>query len=383
MFSSAVKLFSLSGFDIKVDPSWLIIASLVTWSLSQQYFPEVLPDISGTAHLVMALVGMVGFFASLLLHELAHSIVARNLGVPIKSITLFIFGGIAELGAEPSSARDEFWIAIAGPVMSFCLAFGFWAVAQVAWFASSSQAVVEVISYLALVNLVLAIFNMVPAFPLDGGRVLRAYLWHRNGDMLVATQVAARSGAFFGYFLMVLGVIAFFQGAFVVGLWQLMIGGSVLIAARVNYTSQLARTVFKDKTVGALMEHHPITAGPDMTLSEFVNQIMLRRGVNFAPVVEGNILLGHIDQSVLAGIDRENWGNTCVDDVFVGLDQSVMVEPELPISDLLEIIAKTGRRKFMVVSDHHLFGVITLADLTEFLSHSDITENQHQAASRR
>ncbi|MCX8225406.1 MAG: site-2 protease family protein, partial [Sulfitobacter sp.] len=184
MFSNAVKLLSLNGFDIKIDPSWIIIASLVTWSLSQKYFPSVLADASSATYWAMGLLGMLGFFGSLLLHELGHSIVARYLGVPIKSITLFIFGGMAELGKEPSSARDEFWIALAGPVTSLALALGFWTIAQGTWLTSGSEPLFEVASYLALVNLVLALFNMLPAFPMDGGRVLRAYLWHRHGDVL-------------------------------------------------------------------------------------------------------------------------------------------------------------------------------------------------------
>ncbi len=368
MFSNAVRLFSLNGFDIKVDPSWLIIAALITWSLSQQYFPEALPDAPQVVYLVMAVVGMLGLFGSLLLHELAHSIVARQLGVPIKSITLFIFGGMAELGTEPTSARDEFRIAVAGPLMSFSLAFGFWILAQMIWVASDATALVEVLSYLALINLVLALFNLVPAFPLDGGRILRAYLWQRSGDALAATQAAARSGTIFAYFLMMMGVMALFQGAFVAGLWQLMIGGFVLIAARSSYTSQLARTVFDGKRVSALMTHDPVTVAPDVTLSEFVNRIVLGLGVTFVPVVEDNVLLGHIDQSVLSKIDRENWTNTQVGDVFVGLDRGLMIAPDLPVPELFEIISKTGQRKFMVVLDHHLHGVITLADLTRYLN---------------
>ncbi|MGB7242648.1 MAG: site-2 protease family protein [Sulfitobacter sp.] len=382
MFSNAVKLFSLNGFDIKVDPSWLIIASLVTWSLSQQYFPDILPGASGATYLTMAIVGMLGLFASLLLHEVAHSVVARHLGVPIKGITLFIFGGMAELGAEPTSARDEFWIALAGPVMSFCLAFGFWVCVHVGLIISNATALVAVLSYLALINMVLALFNLVPAFPLDGGRVLRAYLWHRNGDILAATQTAARSGAFFAYVLMALGVTALFQGAVAAGLWQLMIGGFVLVAARSSYTTQLARTVFESKTVGALMVDNPITVGPEMTLSAFVNQVMLRKNISFAPVIESDVLLGHIDQSVLSDIDRENWANTRVGDVFVGLDQGAMIGPELPVPDLLERIAKTGRRKFMVVSDHHLLGVITLADLTRYLTLADLAGPPQAKAQR-
>ncbi|PTX53823.1 Zn-dependent protease [Litoreibacter ponti] len=368
MFANSVKLFSINGFDIKIDPSWLIIAALVTWSLSQQYFPDALPGHSASAYLAMAVAAMLGLFGSLLLHELAHSVVARSLGVPIKSITLFLFGGVAELEDEPSSGMTELWIAIAGPLMSFVLAFGFWALADAASLLGIAPSTVSVLSYLAVINLVLAVFNMVPAFPLDGGRVLRAYLWHRSGDVLAATRTAARSGTVVGYCLMALGVASLFQGAVVSGLWQVMIGGFVLMAARAAYAAQLAKSVFEGQTVAALMTRDPITVGPEMTLSNFVNQIMLRHRISFVPVIEGKVLLGHIDQSVLSGIDRENWANTRVGDVYVGLQDTAIVSPETPVPDLLARIGDTGDRKFMVVTDHSLKGVITLSDLTHCLN---------------
>ena len=368
MFSNAVKLCSIKGFDIKVDPSWLVIASLVTWSLSQHYFPKILPDTTKATHLIMALVAMLGLFSCLLLHELAHSVVARHLGVPIKSITLFIFGGMAELGAEPSSARDEFWIALAGPAMSIALAFGFWILAQSVWLSSTAAPIAEVFSYLAIINLVLALFNLVPAFPLDGGRVLRAYLWHRNGNVLAATKTAAWFGEIFAYLIMALGVVALFGGAIALGLWHLMIGGFMLVAARASSSAQMARAVFSGKSVRAIMTPDPVTVNPDTTLSHFVNLAMLRHNVSFVPVVEDGVLLGHMDASVLCGIDREHWGNTRVGDVFVGLEQSPMVTPDLAVSELLEMILTTGRRKFMVMQDHQLRGVVTLADLTRHLN---------------
>jgi Zn-dependent protease/CBS domain-containing protein len=301
--------------------------------------------------------------------RIGHSVVARHLAVPIKSITLFLFGGIAELEAEPKSGLTEFWIAIAGPLMSLTLAFGFWVLAGAATAIGVAPAATSVLNYLALVNLVLAVFNLVPAFPLDGGRVLRAYLWHRSGDVLAATRTAAWSGSVFAYFLMALGVMALFQGAIVAGLWQVMIGGFVLIAARAAYTSQLTKSVFDGHTVADLMTYDPITTQPDMTLAAFVSQIMLHHNVSFIPVTEDAVLLGHIDPSVLRGIDRENWANTQVGDVFVGLHDAVMVAPETLPSDLMERIAQTGHRKFMVVDDHQLQGVITLSDLTTYLSH--------------
>jgi Zn-dependent protease/CBS domain-containing protein len=364
MFANARKILTVNGFDIKLDPSWLIIASLITWSLSQQYFPYEFPGATSTAYLAMAVIAMLCFFASLLLHELAHSVVARRLGVPIKSITLFMFGGVAELEAEPTSAPVEFWIALAGPLMSLSLAFGFWMLAQIASMVTDVTPVTLVLSYLALVNIVLALFNLVPAFPLDGGRMLRAYLWDRSGNVLNATKTAANAGATFAFILMGLGLLALFQGALVTGLWQLLIGGFVLTAARSSYQSQLAHKVFDGKFVRDLMKPDPITIGPDMTLSEFVNLIMLQHGVSFVPVIESGILLGHMDQAILSGIDRENWGSTQVGDVFAKSDNQSTLAPDLPVQDLLALISKTGQRKFLVTKGQTLLGVISLADLT-------------------
>lgn len=378
MFSHAIKLLTINGFAIKIDPSWVIIAALVTWSLAQQLFPDTVPGLSRMTYLAMAVVAMLGLFASLLLHELAHSVIARRLGVPIRSITLFVFGGVAELDAEPKSAAAEFWIAIAGPMMSLALAVGIGTLAQIARIDSAAPPVTVVLSYLATINLVLGLFNLIPAFPLDGGRVLRAYLWQRSGDVLSATRTAAQSGRFFAYGLMGLGILALFQGALVAGLWYLLIGGFVLIAAQSSYTAQLAKTAFEGKSVGAMMAREPITVSPDMTLAALVNQIMLRRAVSFLPVMEDGVLLGHIDQSVLSSIDRENWANTRVGDVFVGLEGGVMVDPDLALPDLLEIIRSTGRRKFMVVRDHELLGVITLSDLTRYLGSTLLPRPQQQ-----
>lgn len=371
MLANAVKLFTLNNFDIKVDPSWLLIAALITWSLSRQFFPDVLPGADMSVYLAMAIISMLALFASLLMHELAHSVVARHLGIPIKSITLFLFGGVAELEAEPTSARAEFWIAVAGPAMSLCLAVGFWMLEYIAIWSGLPAAPVEVLSYLALINLVIALFNLLPAFPLDGGRVLRAFLWWRSGDVLSATRSASQSGAVLAYALMALGVVSLFQGGLVAGLWQIMIGGFVLISARASYAQQLTKLVFDDQTVGALMTPNPVTVSPDVTLSEFVNQIMLQKHVTFVPVLEGDVLLGHMDPSVLAGIDRENWANTRVGDVYVGLDKGTLTGADVPIQDLLETISHTGQRKFLVVSDHDLLGVISLSDLTRYLNSAD------------
>jgi len=367
MFSNAIKLATVSGFDIKVDPSWALIAALVTWTLSQQYFPATLPDQTSQMYVVMAVVAMLSFFGSLLLHELAHSVVARRFGVQIKGITLFLFGGVAELAEEPRSATAEFWIALAGPAMSLSLSAVFWLLARLSGQILNAPAVTETLSYLAVVNLVIALFNLVPAFPLDGGRVLRAYLWHRHGDILWATKAAARSGTIFAYGLMFLGVLVLFQGLLITGLWYIMIGFFVLGAARGAYHSQIMDNAFAGKTVGSLMVQNPILVSPEMTLSDFVNTVVLSKRVSFVPVVEDGILLGQIDKDVLSVIDHDNWSNTRVGDVFAGLDVASTVPPDMPISDLMAQIAQTGTRKFLVVKDHTLLGVITLANLIGYM----------------
>jgi Zn-dependent protease/CBS domain-containing protein len=376
MFSNSVKLFTLRGFDIRLDPSWILIAALITWSLSRQYFPYVLPDQSSETYVLMGLVAMLLFFGSLVLHELAHAVVARRFGVPIKGITLFLFGGVAELEAEPRTPDAELLVALAGPAMSISLSFGFSILASISEMQQSELPVTETLNYLATINLVLAVFNLVPAYPLDGGRVLRALLWKRSGNMLKATQTAAKAGTIFAYVLMTLGLVALFQGAVITGLWQILIGSFLLFAARSSYQSQFVRAAMRHKSVGALMTPKPSVVDPSMTLAGFVDEFILKRHINFAPVVEDGVLLGHMDRALLKGIDRENWEHTQVGDIFVGLAETPTVGPDVPVKELVRIMTETGSRKFLVVRDHELLGVVTLADLAEALQ----SENDHGIA---
>jgi Zn-dependent protease len=371
MFTSAIRLFNVGGFEIKLDPSWFLIAALITWSLATQYFPLVLPGLADTSYVFLAIFAMLGFFASLLLHELAHSVVARSYGVRIKGITLFLFGGVAELETEVPSAKVEFRVAIAGPAMSIVLGVLFWMLAGVSQAVMISPALPSVLTYLGTVNIVIAVFNMLPAFPMDGGRVLRAYLWARRGDLLSATRTAATSGKILAYGLIALGAYTVFLGAAPSGLWYVLIGFFVLAAARSAYQNQLMQSTFSGKTVSAVMIRDPVVVSPDLTLSEFVNQVMLKHRVSFVPVVADGVLIGQIDKDVLSAIDRDHWTNTRVGDVFAGLDVAVTIPSDMAVRALLELISQTGVRKFMVVDDHKLMGVVTLANLIGYLHRAD------------
>ena len=230
MFTRSFPLFSVFGFRISIDLSWFVLAALIVWSLATGLFPDALPDRSAQTYYIMGTVAALGMFASIVFHELAHSVVARIYGIKIAGITLFIFGGVAELEDEPPTPKSEFLVAIAGPISSIVLGATLYLIASF-FEASSLPEVLAVLSYLTVINIVLAVFNLIPAFPLDGGRMLRAALWWWQGDLRKATRVASLLGAALGIALMAFGAYNSFQGALVGGMWQILIGYFVFNAA--------------------------------------------------------------------------------------------------------------------------------------------------------
>lgn len=368
MFGKSFRLMSLLGFEIRIDPSWFLIAALITWTLATGYFPFIIPDAALATYIVMALVAMVLFFGSLILHELAHALMARRFGMKIKGITLFLFGGVAELAAEPDTAHAELWTALAGPAMSLLLATVFWIAGVTAMALDLPETLVVIVAYLALLNLVLALFNLVPAFPLDGGRVLRALLWKYRGNLLEATRIASLSGTVFGWMLIGAGFLSLFGGVQIGGLWQVVIGLFVLVAARNAYQQQLMTSTMAGQTVGYLMSTHVVTTTPDQTLSDFVNDTVLAQRVSFSPVIEDGILLGYVDLDIVVRIDRDNWPITRIDDVFIASDESNTVGPDVSAEDLLKFMHETARRKYLVAEGTRLLGVISISDMIGFLA---------------
>lgn len=368
MWGNAVKVARLRGIDIKLDASWFLIATLIVWSLATAYFPDQMPGTDTATLIAAAVVAMLGLFASLVLHELAHAEVAGHFGLRISGITLFLFGGVAELQSEPASGHSEFWIAIAGPMASLFLALAFWFSALTADLIGAAELARAVLFYLALLNLILALFNLLPAFPMDGGRVLRAWLWSQSGDLLAATRRATLVSAVFAYGFMGLGVFAAFTGTVAAGLWPILIGLFVLATSRAALTQLETRSALDGRTVADLMTRHPRTAYPEQTLSDIVNRVFLEHGVSFAPVVEDGVLLGYVDLSIIRKIDRENWTTTTVDDVIESTSPENTVPSSLAGLDLMTLMFTTGRRKFIVADRTELIGVITLSDVLAHLT---------------
>jgi Zn-dependent protease/predicted transcriptional regulator len=362
-------LFTLFGFEVKLDLSWLLLALLISWSLGAGWFPARYPELSSNVYAWMGVSVAIGVFFSIVFHEFSHSMVARHYGMPIRGITLFIFGGVAEMESEPPTPKAEFLMAIAGPISSFVLAAILWAGATVAEGAAWPPPVTGVLSTLAVINLTVAVFNLAPAFPLDGGRVLRAALWHLRRDLNEATFISSRIGRGFGTALMILGVVAFVGGNLIGGMWWFLIGIFVRGAASSSYQQLVLKDLVEGQPVSRFMRSEPITVEPSVTVAEWVEDYVYRHHYKMYPVVDGTRLLGCITVDSLQGIRREDWSSTKVADLMEGRSESNTVDAGTDTMALLTNILKAGARsRFMVVEDDRLVGIIALKDLLELIS---------------
>ena len=362
-------LFTLFGFEVKLDLSWLLLALLISWSLGAGWFPAQYPELSTYAYAWMGIAVAVGVFFSIVFHEFSHSVVARHYGMPIRGITLFIFGGVAEMESEPPDPKAEFLMAIAGPISSFLLAALLWAAASIADGAAWPQPVAGVLSTLAVINFTVAVFNLAPAFPLDGGRVLRAALWHWRRDLKEATFISSRIGRGFGTALMILGVIAFVGGNLIGGMWWFLIGIFVRGAASSSYQQLVLKDMVEGQPVRRFMRSEPVTVAPSLSIADWVEDYVYRHHYKMYPVVDGSRLLGCITVDSLQGLQHDAWPTTKVADLMEDRSESNTVRADMDTMALLTNILKpAGRSRFMVVDDDRLVGIIALKDLLEIIS---------------
>ena len=367
MFGRRITLFKLLGFEVHIDLSWFIIALLVTWSLAKGLFPSYYKDLAPATYLWMGLCGAAGLFLSIVFHELCHSLVARRFGLPMKGITLFVFGGVAEMSEEPSNAKAEFLMAIAGPISSILLGLTLSAVAALIG-GILSPPMTGVIDYLASINFILAGFNLLPAFPLDGGRVLRAALWQWKKNLRWATRVAARLGSGFGMLLILLGIVNVVTGRLLGGIWQFMIGMFLRNAAQMSYQQVLIRKALEGETVQHFMKKDPVTAPSSLSLKDLVDEYIYNYHFKMYPVVEGGTLIGCVTTRHVKEIPRDQWAIRTVGDVARQCSSENTIGPAEDALQALSVMSKTGNSRLMVVDDGRLVGIITLKDIMGFLS---------------
>jgi Zn-dependent protease len=368
MFGKGVTLFKLFGFRVRVDASWLLIVVLVIWSLGAGLFPRLFEGFSRQTYWLMGVLGALGLFASIVVHELSHSLVARRFDLPIKGITLFVFGGVAEMEEEPSHPAAEFWMAIAGPITSVFIAVCVSLVAFIGWRYDWPLWLTGTLGWLGFINFLLAAFNMVPAFPLDGGRVLRSALWYTKHNLKWATRVASAVGSGFGVLLIVLGVLIFLRGDFLGGMWLFLIGMFVRHASRMSYQQLMIRRALEGEPVRRFMQREVHSVPAEATLSEFVDDYVYRYHHKLFPVTENGDVRGCLGTSRLKEIPRSEWGRKRVGDVLEPCSEANMVGPDADAMKTLMRMSRNGSSRLMVVEDGTLLGIISLKDLVRFIS---------------
>jgi Zn-dependent protease len=367
--TGSFRLLRLFGFDILIHWSWPIIALLVTWSLATGYLDGVYPEWSAGQRWLVGAITAVLFFASVLAHELAHSLLARRRGVPVQSITLFLFGGVSALGDEPRTARDEFAIAIVGPLTSFGAALLFaaiWGAAR----ALDSAPVAAVAGYLAYINVSVGVFNLVPGFPLDGGRVLRAALWGSRGDMLSATRSAANAGRVVAGILIGLGVLSLFGAGGFGGAWFIVIGWFLWDAAERSYQQLLLADTLHGLRVRDLVEPAPLPLGPDVTLRQLADAYVLR--LHQRAFVVGSAageIIGLITLTDLRRVPADEWETVTVSRTMTPRERVISISPDAEASQALRSMAEHNVNQLPVIAGTELRGWVTRAAIVRAIQY--------------
>jgi Zn-dependent protease/CBS domain-containing protein len=368
MFGKSIKLFSLLGFEVKIDFSWIIIAILVAWSLSKGFFPFHYENLSNQTYWIMGIIGAVGLFLSIIVHEFSHSVVARKYGMPMKGITLFIFGGVAEMSEEPPSPKAEFMMAIVGPLSSIAIALVFYGIYGVGR-GTLSEPVQGVIGYLAFINGLLAAFNLLPAFPLDGGRVLRSILWGVKGRLHWATKISSRIGSGFGYLLIFLGILNVLRGNFVGGMWWFILGMFLQGVAKASYQRLVMRQALEGEPVRRFMSTNPVTVKRSDTIRDMVEDYVYKYHHKMFPVVEdGQNLAGCVTTKQIKEIPREEWGQKTVGEIAKECTSENSIEAGKDATEALASMQKNRASRLMVVDQGKLVGIISLKDMMNLIS---------------
>jgi Zn-dependent protease/CBS domain-containing protein len=375
MLGTRWRLFRLMGVPVSVDPSWLIVLALLTLSLAglfpdlvETYYPGAATIYPVWVYWLVALGAALAFFGCILLHELGHAVVARADRMPIRGITLFLFGGVAEIGDEPPSAAAELRMAVAGPAVSVLLAI---LLGLLAWFgyrAAWPPLAVIGVGYLAAINALVLLFNLIPAFPLDGGRVLRSILWQATGSLRRATYWAAWAGRGFAWLLIGWGVLNFFAGNWLGGIWIGLVGLFLSNAARASYQQVLVREILEGEPVRRFMNPDPITIKPTLDLRQWAEDFVYVYHRKAFPVVSDGRLLGLIETRALAKLPRGQWHRHTVGDMMRQDLRGITIAPDADALKALRKMQLSGSSRLLVTEGNRLVGILSLKDLLTFLS---------------
>ncbi len=360
----SIPLGRIFGIEIGLDYSWFVIFALLTWMLATSYYPGEFKTWSPLVYWLTGAVTAVMLFASVLLHELGHSVVALRYGIPVRSITLFIFGGIAQIGAEPPSARAEFFIAIAGPLVSLALAVLFYALQPLL---SGAEPLLGLAKYLAYINTALVLFNLIPGYPLDGGRVFRAIMWAITGNMARSTLVAANVGRFFAFLFIFAGTWQIFSGNLGGGLWIALIGWFLDNAASVQILQVTLQGLLTGHRVSQAMNTRFAVIPENLTLQQLVDEHILSSGQRSFLVNRGEATVGMMTLHRVKEVPRREWTAKTVAEVMLPFEQLICVDPDTELWPALQKMDRDGVNQVPVVRDRRVVGMLSREDAITFL----------------
>ncbi len=366
MLREGISIGKAFGISLRLHYTWFLIFVLVTWTLTANYFPITYPHWQLTTSIIAGIVTSLLFFGSVLAHELMHSIVAQKAGIPVRSITLFVFGGVSQMVEEPKQPQDEFRIAFAGPLTSLVL--GGISLAIWYWLAGQVEFIKAVSFWLGWINILLAGFNLIPGFPLDGGRVLRSLLWWRSGDLRKSTRIASNVGRGIGYLLILGGIVLIFTGAWLDGLWLIFIGWFLENAAANSYRQLALHSVLRGHTAIEAMTRDCTEVSPRLTIEQLVNEQILTSARRCFPVVQNDKVVGLVTMHEIKAVPRDQWPAKIVADIMTPFGKVKSVTPDEDLSNVLRILTEENINQVLVVKDGDILGIIARDNLLSFIN---------------
>jgi Zn-dependent protease len=363
---NSFQIGKLFGISVRIDYTWFIVFALVAGSLGFSYFPELYPGWSSAIYWLMGVATALIFFCSVLAHEMAHSLVSRSRGVPVHSITLFIFGGVARISDEPKGPGSEFWMALAGPATSIGLGFIFGAL----YLATRKMGTLlpAMFELLAYINLVVAVFNLIPGFPLDGGRILRSIIWKITGDLKKSTRIASVMGRIIAYLLILLGASRVLAGNLLNGMWIAFIGWFLQNAAASSYRQLALREMLQGAKVKDVMMRDCVGLSKDLTIQELVDNYILSTVHRCFPVMDNDNVIGIITLHRVKDVPREKWKTTRIEDAMTPLDEMKAIHPDDDLYTTMRQMTAEDEDQFPVMENGQLTGMLARDDLARFIN---------------
>jgi len=355
------KVATIMGIPIRLHFSWFVVFGLITWSLSTHYFPKAAPELPVASYWIKGILASLLLFASVAFHELSHSYIAKKYHIPITSITLFIFGGVAQMKGEPPHPKAEFRMAIAGPLSSFFLSGLFFLVSV-----NTGGGTKALFSYLAQINFILGAFNLIPGFPMDGGRVLRSVLWSRTKDYFYATQKAANFGQRIALFFLLFGMFLIFTGSSG-GLWLLLIGWFLYLAAQSSQQQATLQESLSNIKVKNVMARDIVTVNSSIPIGEAVDKYFLRYGYGGFPVMDGGKFLGIITLKEIKNVPREDWSKVKVSDILVPHNKKWEISHDSDVMKALLLMIQEDKGRIIVMENDNVVGLITRNGIARYL----------------